>query len=221
MKAEEIIVSMNDIKDDYVAEYAEKARTAKAEALCRFRTWGIVAACLALVFLCTPALIHIFNPSGIDDPQAGARYEFGSYTELCSALPEGNVIAKIPDGAGANISAYVECPEGTTDFADYNNYSYLAVDVSYDDGTGVSIFSVVKSEKTAKEDIDSKPLSYPPEKVSMTTVSGCDIYYTGYDNGTDKVNVAVFSIDGSLYKISTVALSPEELIRYIGDMLHH
>lgn len=221
MKAEKIIYSMNDIKDDYVTEYTEKARTVKVKALRHFRTWGIAAACLALVIICTPILIHIFNPSGIDDPRAGARYEFSSYSELCSVLPEGNIIANIPNSKEANISAYVECPEGTTNFADYNNYSYLTVNVSYDDGTGVSIFCVVKSEKTAKEDIDMKSILYPPEKVSMTTVSDCDIYYTSYENGIKKVNIAEFSLDGSLYAFSTTTFSQEELIQYISDMLKH
>ena len=78
---------------------------------------------------------YIFNLSEIDDSRSGARYEFSSYSELCSILPKGNIIANIPNSKEANISAYVECPEGTTDFADYNNYSYLDVDVFYDDST--------------------------------------------------------------------------------------
>ena len=221
MTADKIIYSMNDIKDDYVNEYAEKARTVRTRSSRRIRTWGIVAACLALVIICTPALIHIFAPSGIDDPKSGVRYEFSSYSELCRVLPGGNIFANIPNSKEADITAYAECPEGTTDFADHNNYSYLGVDISYDDGTGVSIFCTVKSEKTAKEDVDSEPMHYPPEKVDMTTVSGCDIYYTGPENGADKVNIAEFSLDGSLYEFSSVTFSQEELIQYISNMLEH
>lgn len=219
MKAEKIIYAMNDIKDEYVAEYAEKSKIVKPKALHHFRTWGIVAACLALVIICTPTLIHIFNPSEIDDPKAGAQYEFSSYAELYNALPDGNIIANIPDIKDATINAYVICPKGTTDFADYNNYSYLNVDVSYQDGTGVNISCEVRSENTAKEEIDSKPLKYPPKEVSMTTVSNCDIYYLSYDNGSDNVNIAVFTVEGSLYELSTTTFSQEELIRYIDDML--
>ena len=113
----------------------------------------------------------------------------------------------------------MECPEGTTDFDDYNDFSYLYVDVHYDDGTGVSVFCVVKSKKTAKEDIDVKPLQFPPEKVSMTTISGCDIYSSSYEEGDSRVVVAEFSLDGSLYKLSTTTLSQEKLIQYIGDLL--
>lgn len=220
MKAEKIIYAMNDIKDDYVAEYAEKSKPIKSKASHHFRTWGIVAACLALVIICTPTLIHIFNPSEIDDPKAGAQYEFSSYAELYSALPDGNIIANIPNSKDATISAYVICPEGTTDFTDYNNYSYLNVDVSYQDGTGVNIFCEVSSENTAKEEIDSKPLKYPPEEVNMTTVSNCDIYYLVYDNGTDNVNIAVFTVSDSLYEFSTTTFNQEEMIRYISDMLN-
>lgn len=221
MKAEKIIYAMNGIKDEYVAEYAEKSKLVKPKASHHFRTWGIVAACLALVIICTPTLIHIFNPSEIDDPKAGTQYEFSSYAELYNALPDGNIIANIPNSKGATINAYVICPEGTTDFTDYNNYSYLNVDVSYQDGTGVSIFSEVRSENTAKEEIDSKPLKYPPEEVSMTTVSNCDVYYFVYNNGTDNVNIAVFSAGGSLYEFSTTTFTKEELIQYISDILNN
>lgn len=220
MKVEKIFYSMNDINDDYVIEYAEKEKPTKVKTFHFLRTWGIIAACLALVIIVTPALIHIFTPSEIEDPRAGARYEFSNYSELCSVLTNGNILANVPNSKDADISAYVECPEGTTDFSDYSNYSYLSVDVSYDNGTGVSIFCVVKSEKTAKEDIESKPLLSKSANISITTISDYDIYYGSYDNGVDKVNIAEFAFDGSLYEFSTATLSQDELIQYISDMLN-
>lgn len=220
MKVEKIFYSMNDINDDYVIEYAEKEKPTKVKTFHFLRTWGIIAACLALVIMVTPTLVHIFTPSEIDDPRAGARYEFSNYSELCSVLPDGNILTNVPNSKDADISAYVECPEGTTDFSDYSDYSYLNVDVSYDNGTGVSIFCVVKSEKTAKEDIESKPLLSASANVSVTTILDYDIYYGSYDNGVDKVNIAEFSFDGSLYEFSTATLSQEELIQYISDMLN-
>ena len=54
----------------------------------------------------------------------------------------------------------------------------------------------------------------------MTTISDYDIYYGSYENGVDKVNIAEFSFDGSLYEFSTVTFSQEELIQYISDMLN-
>lgn len=220
MKVEKIFYSMNDINDDYVIEYAEKERDTKVKIVHALRTWGVIAACLALVIIVTPALIHIFTPSEIEDPRAGARYEFSNYSELCSVLPNGNILTNVPNSKDADISAYVECPEGTTDFSDYSDYSYLNVDISYDNGTGVSIFCVVKSEKTAKEDIESKPLLSASANVSVTTILDYDIYYGCYNNGVDKVNIAEFSFDGSLYEFSTATLSQEELIQYISDMLN-
>lgn len=219
MKAEKLIYSMNDIRDEYVTEYATKANAIKAKALHHFRTWGIIAACLVLIIICTPTLIHIFNPSGVDDPKSGEQYDFSSYSELCSVLPEGNIIADIPNSKGASIEAYVICPEGTTDFADYNNYSYLGVDISYDDGTGVNIFCTVKSKMTAKEYVESKPLIFPPDKTSTVTVENCQVYYADFENdNTNGVN-AVFSIDGSLYDIKTTSFNHEELVQYIEKML--
>lgn len=220
MRAEKIFYSINDINDYYVIEYAEKERATKVKTVHVLRTWGIIAACLALVIMVTPTLVHIFTPSEIEDPRAGARYEFSNYSELCSVLPDGNILTNVPNSKDADISAYVECPEGTTDFSDYSDYSYLNVDVSYDNGTGVSIFCVVKSEKTAKEDIESKPLLSASANVSVTTISDYDIYYGSYDNGVDKVNIAEFSFDDSLYEFSTATLSQEELIQYISDMLN-
>lgn len=190
-----------------------------------FRTWIIVVACLILVIICTPTLIHILNPSGIDDPRSGSRYEFSSYSELCSVLPEGSIIANIPNSKEANINAYVECPDGTTNFTDYNKFSYLNVDISYDDSTGVSIFCIVKSEKTAKEDIGRKSTLFLSKKVNMVTISDYDIYYISYEdasheNGIVEINIAEVSIDGSLYKFSTTTFSQKELIQYIIDMLN-
>ena len=220
MRAEKIIYSMNDIKDDYIIEYAEKEKSTKVKTFHFLRTWGIIAACLAVIIIFTPTLIHLFTPSEIDDPRAGARYEFSNYSELCSVLPDGNILANVPNSKHADISAYVECPEETTDFSDYSDYSYLNVDVSYDNGTGVNIFCVVKSEKTAKEDIESKPLLSASANVSVTTISDHYIYYGSYDNGVDKVNIAEFSLGDSLYEFSTVTFSQEELIQYIIDMLN-
>lgn len=107
MKAEKLIYSMNDIRDEYVTEYATKANAIKAKALHHFRTWGIIAACLVLIIICTPTLIHIFNPSGVDDPKSGEQYDFSSYSELCSVLPEGNIIADIPNSKGASINIQI------------------------------------------------------------------------------------------------------------------
>lgn len=219
MKAEKLIYSMNDIRDEYVTEYATKANAIKAKALHHFRTWGIIAACLALIIICTPTLIHIFNPSGVDDPKSGEQYDFSSYSELCSVLPEGNIIADIPNSKGASIEAYVICPEGTTDFTDYNNYSYLSVDISYDDGMGVNIFCTVKSEMTAGEYVNSKPTSFPSDKTSVVTVENCEVYYTEFEEGAAKGVKAVFSLEGTLYDMTTTSFNHEELIQYIEDML--
>ena len=206
-------------KDEYVTEYAEKAKSVKAKALHHFRTWGIIAACLALVIICTPTFIHIFNPSGIDDPRSGEQYNFSGYSELCSVLPEGSIITNVPNSENSKIEAYAICPEGTADFADYNNYSYLGVDISYDDGTGVNIFCTVKSKMTAKEYVESKPLIFPPDKTSTVTVENCQVYYADFENdNTNGVN-AVFSIDGSLYDIKTTSFNHEELVQYIEKML--
>lgn len=219
MKAEKLLYSMNDIRDEYVTEYATKTKAIKAKTLHHFRTWGIIAACLALIIICTPTLIHIFNPSGVDDPKSGEQYDFSSYSELCSVLPEGNIIADIPNSKGASIEAYVICPEGTTDFTDYNNYSYLSVDVSYDDGMGVNIFCTFKSEMTAKEYVNSKPATFPSNKTNVVTVENCEVYYTDFEEGTAKGVKVVFSIEGNLYDMTTTSFNQEELIQYIEDML--
>ena len=71
------------------------------------------------------------------------------------------MIAHIPDSESAKIEAYAIYPAGTSDFSDYNNYSYLSVDISYGNGTGINIFCTVKSEMTAKEYVESKPAACP------------------------------------------------------------
>lgn len=185
--------------------------------------WASIAACLALAIMFAPALIHIFTPSEIDDPKSGAQYNFRSYSELCSVLPNENIITNIPNSEHAKIEAYAVCPETTTDFADYNNYSYLFVDVSYDEGTGVTIVCTFRSEETAKEYVENTPLKFPPDNTGKTTVSNCDVYYTNYyiEHEGNNINVhhAVFSIDGCFYELTSDFLDQDALIQYIEDML--
>lgn len=219
MNAEKLIYSMNDIKDAYVTEYAEKVKSAKVKALHYFRTWGIIAACLALVIIWAPMFIHSFNRSETEDPKSGKQYDFSNYSELCKVLPEGNIIANVPNSESAKIEAYAICPEETVDFSDYNNYSYLCVDISYGDGTGVNIFCTVKSEMKVKEYVESKPLTFPSDNTKVVTVDDCEVYYTDFEGDSINGINAVFSIDGSLYNMKTTSFNHEELIQYIKKML--
>lgn len=185
--------------------------------------WASLAACFALVIMFVPTLFHIFTPSEIDDPRSGAQYDFSSYSELCDILPEENIIANIPNSENANIEAYVICPEKTTDFTDYNNYSYLFVDVSYNDGTGANIVCTFKSEETVEEYVENKPLKFPPENTRVNTVSNLDVYYSNYyaehDGNSIKVHTAVFSVDGCLYELTSTSFDQDGLIQYVEDMI--
>lgn len=208
--------ALGNIGESYVDEAVTYTAKKKSNAWIK---WVSIAACFALIIVCIPTLIHIFNPSEIDDPKSGAQYDFGSYTELCEYLPEGNIIANIPNSESARIDAYVICPEKTTDFSDYNNYSYLSVDVSYDDGMGVNIFCTIKSEMTAKEYVEGKPIEYPSDKTNEVTVENCDVYYTEFEDAGIKGVKAVFSIDDSLYELTTDSFDHEELVQYIESLL--
>ena len=189
----------------------------------RWIKWGALAACLALIIMFTPTLIHIFTPSEIDDPNSGSQYNFISYSELCTILPEENIITNIPNSKNAKIEAYVICPKETTDYTDYNNYSYLFVDVSYDEGTSINIICTFKSGKTAKEYVEGAPFQFPSDNTNVVTISNCDVYYTNYyiedDSGSIKVYNAVFSIDDCLYELTSDSLEQDALIKYIEEIL--
>lgn len=131
--------SMNDIQNDYIIKYAEKAKTAKSKPAHLIRTWCVAAACLAVILICASTLFHAFTLSGAEDPKTGVNYYFSSYDELCEILPDGSIMANIPNRENAEIEIRGVCPEGTRDFSDINNFSYLDIDVSYDDNTGVAI----------------------------------------------------------------------------------
>lgn len=222
MTGENIFRSMRDIDTQLILDAAPDMPQKKKVN----RTWVkriSLAACLALVIMCVPTMIHIFSPSEIGDPKAGVQYEFSDYSELYCALPAENIIANIPNSKGAMISAYVICPEGTTDYANYDNYSYLNVDVSYTDSTGVNIYCTFKSEKSTKEYVESKPLTYPPNSTSVTTVCGYDVYCADHwvenEGNNVRVYTAVLSINDTLYEFTSDSLEQDALLRYIEDML--
>lgn len=222
MTGENVFRSMRDIDTQLILD-ASPDISQKKKSNRTWVKWTSLAACFLLVILSVPTLIHIFSPSEIDDPKAGVQYEFSDYSELYHALPTRNIITNIPNSKDAIISAYVICPEDTTDFTNHDNYSYLNVDISYTDGTGVNIYCTLKSEKNTKEYVESKPLTYPPDSTSVTTVCGYDVYCADHwvENEGNNVQVytAVLSIDDTMYEFTSDSLEQSALIEYIEDML--
>lgn len=226
MNEDKPIDSINDIRDEAITEYAEKKKAAKAP---HHFPWGIIAISLAvaIIIFFTPKLIYLFSDHNDDceDPKAGADFYFDSYAQLRLILPEGNILTNIPNGKNAKIEAHGICPKGTTDFADYNNYSYLDVHISYGDGTGFSIFCINKSEKSTQEYVEYWPMFYPSDKISVETVKNCQVYSNEYENysfdpkDSGTVLTAVFSIDGNLYEITTATFNHEELIQLIEKLI--
>lgn len=226
MTSENVFRSMRDIDPQLILDAApDMPQKKKSKTVWIKRT--SLAACFLLVIMCVPALIHIFNPPEVDDPTYETVHYFGGYSELCSVLPNESIVANIPDSENATIKSYavfedVQIGDGT-DFNDYRNFSYLNVDVSYIDGTGVNIYCTFKSEKTTKEYVESKPLTYPPDSTSVTTVYGYDVYCADYwvenEGNTVRAYTAVLSIDDTLYEFTSDTLEQDALLRYIEDML--
>lgn len=223
MKVEELMYSMNDIKDSYIVEYAKKAKERKTKTSHFAKIWGVVAACLAFVLICTPALIPIFNSSEIENPKGGIQYDFSSFAELCEALPSDSILTNIPNREKAKIESYGICPEGTEDFTDIHNYSYLFINVLYNNNTGVAIDCTLNFERTLQEFIDDSRWQLQ-EGTEKLTVAGTEIYYIYYFDepyGEEqiKINKIVFSVEDTLYEIRSDTLNKDSLIQYAEDML--
>lgn len=228
MTSKNIFRSMRDIDPQLILDAAPDMPQ-KKKVNRTWVKWTSLAACLALVIMCVPALIHIFNPSEVDDPAYETEHYFGSYAELCEVLPSDSIVANIPNSENATIKSYavfmdVQIGDGV-DFNDYRNFSYLNVDVSYTDGTGVNIYCTFKSEINTKEYVESKPLTYPPDSTSVTTVYGYDVYCADYwvenEGSNVQVYTAVLSINDTLYEFTSDTLEQGALIRYIEDMLKY
>lgn len=223
MKVGKLLYSMNDISDSYITEYAKKNERTSNKKPQFIKSLGIIAACLALAIICTPALIHIFTPAEIEDPKAGVHHDFESYAELCDVLPDENILTNIPNSDSAEITSYGVCPEGTTDLTDINNYSYLFVNASYSDNTGVAIICTLNAEMTLQEYCDDS-LRYPQERTQRITVANTEAYYSYYFDepyGKEKVriNEVAFSVDGDLYEIRSNTLSKENIIFFAEQLL--
>lgn len=226
MTNENVFRSMRDIDPQLILDAAPDLSQTK-ESNRTWVKWTSLVACLALVIMCVPTLIHIFSPSEVDDPAYCTVVYFGSYSELCAVLPRENVATNIPNSENATIESYVTCNDVVigdgTDLNDYRNYSYLNMDVSYADGTEVNIFCRFKSKKNTKEYVESKPLTYPPDGTKVTTVEEYDIYSTNYsvecENSSVKVSMAVFSIGDTLYEFTSDSMEQDALIAYIKDMV--
>lgn len=93
MKAEKLIYSMNDIRDEYVTEYAEKAKSVKTKALHHFRTWGIIAACLALVIICVPVILQKNNTPSNHEGSEGTSKSIEQQPDGAMAFNEGVTIS--------------------------------------------------------------------------------------------------------------------------------
>ncbi len=127
MTSENVFRAMRDIDPQLILDAAPDIPQ-KKKANRTWAKWTSLAACLALVIMCVPALIHIFNPSRVDDPAYETEHYFGSYSELCGVLPNGNIVTNIPNSENATIKSYavfedVQIGDGV-DFNDYRNFSY-------------------------------------------------------------------------------------------------
>lgn len=74
MTVDQLMFALNDMDDAYIHAYAEK-KPARKKSL----RIAAVAACLALVLICIPAITHFFGPSQMDDPyRQGIEYSVNS-----------------------------------------------------------------------------------------------------------------------------------------------
>ena len=224
MKIKMLMDSSNHNKDNDIIEYAEKPKLTKGKSVHLLRTLGMAMMCLVVVLICVIVLSRTSLLSGAEDPKAGAQYEFRSYDELCEILPDGSIMANIPNSLNAKIEICGICPEGTMDFADINNYSYLYMYVSYSNNTGVGISCTLNFKKTLQEYVDSRPLSYVAENTEKITIGDSEVYYTfyfskPYGGEKIKVNEATFAVDGNLYKVRSDTLSKGNLIQYVEELL--
>lgn len=226
MTSEKLFRAMRDIDPQLITDAAPDERTPKKSSRAWIK-WASIAACLALVIMCVPALVHIFDPSGVDDPAYGAEHRFDSYAELCGVLPSGSILANIPNSEAATITSYAVLrdvqPDDGAELNDHRNFSYLNVDVTYPDGTGVNIFCTFRSGKTAKEHVNGHPLTYPPQSTSVTTVCGYEVYcaehWVEHEGGKVQALTAVLAIDDTLYELTSDTLSRDALTALVGDMI--
>lgn len=219
MRVDNFIYSMNDIKDCYILEYVETATENRNKIVSIWKYLTPIVACFIMFLGITSVLIWHFGKAEIDDPKVAFDYEFNNYDELCDMLPEGHILTNIPNRESAQIVCSASYFDTTADIMDYSKCSYVSIDMSYEDNSGVSIWCEVNPEKTTQEYVRMRPLEFLPDKTKKVMIKDTEVFYTFQDDTT--MYIAAFTVENNLYSLSFSPQSyeAEDVIAFIEEFL--
>ncbi len=220
MNANKLLYDINDIDDAYVIEYAERSEALKARLVRRrIRTWSTLAACLVLIVLCMPLMINMIQSARFRSQDVDTVIRFESFPELCKVLPEDSALLNIPDVRNAKISAKLYCPKGTKKIEDFETVKMIDLTVEYKKDVEVFFNCVFNEEIAAEEYVKESELSFFPESVKQTVISGTEVFFAEGTGPKAVKSFAAFNYKGDLYKLWSFKLDIEELIAYVTAFL--
>lgn len=222
MKADALIYSMTDIRDNYVTEYAMKtSKVSRSHS--SWKKWISVAACFAVIISAASLMFAYFGRSAMDDPRGGIYYSFTDYAELCSILPEDHILQQLPLVESSTISCEGYYAEDATVPAAYADYYHIFVNTVNPDGLSARIHCEANLEMTMEDFIDSrKPFGFISKEVQTTTIEGQTIQYAlmEYSDGSNPFYQAVFAVSKDFYVISSSTTDQDAFLEFITDLLN-
>lgn len=215
MRTDTLILALNDVRDPYIEEYAS-LKHKKKSLHTTWKKWVSIAACFALVLFVGSVLFAHFGRSGMDDPRGGVYYEFQDYNELCSILPDGNILVNLQQGQDADIKCSGSHKEELQTSAVYGDFYHIFIDLEFPDGRSISLICEVELDQTAKEYVEARPLKYPDEAVDSVRIGSTNVYFAEFENS----QYAVFNVGSDLYEFAFTSFTQDEILTYITNLLN-
>lgn len=213
MSVDRLIYALTDIKEEFIAEYIQYQ--AKKQHTTVIKRIVAVAACVALI-----ACSFYLGRSESEDIKGGDWHNFSSYEEFCEMLPDGHLMEYLPNENNINISCSGCINYNATDYARYEEYWYLSVDVEYDNLGGVNVFHTRDYWKTTNEVANVARAGFPQENSFTKVIAGIEVlfmYREGVDGKFDWL--AEFSNGDDLYQVTTYALDNQLLLAFLTEWL--
>lgn len=221
MKPEVFLDSINDIRDEYIAEYEQKkprlSRSLlreKPPSAIRWLRVVAFAACLCLILLIWNPFALFHSTGGLGD---GLEKGF-TYEELMDFLPEDSILRKMPldpDGSFHGMGWYYENKRES----DITAYNFFRVELVYE-GHAFVIHADLRSPETEEAFIKKETVwkNRYPNRSFFTMVSEHTVFCIK-DYRQEQVT-ARFVHEGTVYSVTRYGFTnPDPLLDFVGIML--
>ncbi len=193
--------------------------------------WVAAAACFCLILVCVPMMMHIFNPSQMDDPyRQGIRYEVNGIAELPAEYNGKLLVQNLKLTENAQIELYYNEGGSAENAGDW--FSLIVSDTIHNE-TETEIIGgneVPKIDKrlllhcffdgrtVEKQTVD---MVFTKDATETATINGVEVQIARHSISLDFEYwyYAVFEYNGVVYDVRTKANQPEYIYEVLEQLL--